>query len=367
MPRPGRMVRPGGQAERAAGPRAGPARRAGAGHRARSCPGRPAPRRRSWPGRARPRAAVRYIRQVATSVASKRSVLKPAARKARGSLMPSWRVARIAAWPPHRSIGVAPRDEELAAAGRERRAGGSAASGGSAGSRAGRSGSAGSPAARAGRPSPGGGCRWPGRRPRLDRNAAIRARASGASRTSASRKTSSGWRACRARTQQACCLPHQPAGSSGARASRTRSSAAASSCDDRGRPVVGVVVEDDDLELDARLASAAATAAPIGASSLRAGIRTETGARQPGRRAGRRVEAEVARKSRAEIGRGPGAGQVRAWHDRRGSRRDQIPELISHRQFQVDAMSPVRVDRRCSGSRTDARRESGPPSRRQRS
>ena len=46
--------------------------------------------------------AVRYIRQVATSVASKRSVLKPAARKARGSLMPSCSESRIAAWPPHR-------------------------------------------------------------------------------------------------------------------------------------------------------------------------------------------------------------------------------------------------------------------------
>ena len=44
--------------------------------------------------------AFRYIRQEATSVASKRSVASPAWRKTRGRATPSWSEARIAAWPP---------------------------------------------------------------------------------------------------------------------------------------------------------------------------------------------------------------------------------------------------------------------------
>ena len=69
---------------------------------------------------ARPRhtsPAVRYIRQVAISVKSQRSVRKPAARNARGSVIPSWRDALYGGVSAGGFVGETPRQEELTTAG----------------------------------------------------------------------------------------------------------------------------------------------------------------------------------------------------------------------------------------------------------
>ena len=76
------------------------------------------------------------------------------------------------------------------------------------------------------------------------------ARASGASRTSASMKTSRECRASSANVQHACCLPHQPSGSGPTGDQSDPGVPDAIGFDDRGGRVLRMVVEHQDLEID---------------------------------------------------------------------------------------------------------------------
>ena len=63
-------------------------------------------------------------------------------------------------------------------------------------------------------------------------------------------RPAAGYRASWARIQHACCFPHQPGGSSSPGTSRTLPSSRERSPDDRGRRVLGPIVEHQDLDLD---------------------------------------------------------------------------------------------------------------------
>ena len=128
--------------------------------------------------------------------------------------------------PPFRSLTAGP---ARAARSQPRRRGpdwpASAARVGSPGAR---NGSRESPSIPAASPSPGTGCRWRGRRQDCLRNSTIRASPSGRKAYVGVQKSNKSYDALLASTQQACCLPHQPSGTSGPSNSRTRGSRSAS-------------------------------------------------------------------------------------------------------------------------------------------
>ena len=151
----------------------------------------------------------------------------------------------------------------------------------------------------AGSPSPGAGSRSPGRRRSAPgRPPSAPGRRGPAGRRRRGRRAGDAWPRW-ARIQQACCLPHQPAGSSGAAMSRTRSSAVGQLLA-RSRPSGRRSDRRGRRPRTRRPGSAAPrrTAAPIAASSFRAGIRTEIGGSTssgPGMR-GRSIGPEIGAK-----------------------------------------------------------------------